>query len=204
MKSCAQAQGLFGAYWDDESTLAEREWLDQHFVTCTACRSSYEQFSSTLELVSTLPRHETAPGFTDRVLAAARQSRPAHDSIRFDPTPAARWVPMASAVGAAAVLLVIAVSILPNLRGQRAAGPIAQREPSASTAGPLATGAMAPIVQPRLTVAQVAVAVVTDSLFDHSSDVEFMLEPVQLRRGRAHTGSSLPDGFQAEQVVITF
>ena len=47
------------------------------------------------------------------------------------------------------------------------------------------------------------VAAVPDSLFDHREDVEFILDPVTLRRGRATVNR--PSGaVQAEQTVITF
>ena len=43
-----------------------------------------------------------------------------------------------------------------------------------------------------------------DSLFDHSEDMEFILDPVVLHRGRAQTASHLPSGVQGEQTVISF
>ena len=33
---CGQARRLFGAYWDDEITQAEREWLEAHGYTSVA------------------------------------------------------------------------------------------------------------------------------------------------------------------------
>ena len=46
---------------------------------------------------------------------------------------------------------------------------------------------------------------VTDSLFDHSEDVEFILDPVTLRKGRAHTVVRVqPEPARGEQAVITF
>jgi hypothetical protein len=47
------------------------------------------------------------------------------------------------------------------------------------------------------------VATVPDSLFDHGQDVEFILDPVTLRRGRA-TVKNPTANVQAEQAVITF
>ena len=47
-------------------------------------------------------------------------------------------------------------------------------------------------------------AAISDSLFDHSEDVDFVLDPVTLHRGRAHTASRLPRNVQGEQAVITF
>jgi hypothetical protein len=46
-------------------------------------------------------------------------------------------------------------------------------------------------------------ASIPDSLFDHSEDVEFILDPVTLRRGRA-TVTRLPAGVQGEKAVISF
>ena len=38
--NCGGARRLFGAYWDDEITLAERDWLESHFSACAACRAA--------------------------------------------------------------------------------------------------------------------------------------------------------------------
>ena len=38
--NCGDARRLFGAYWDDEITLAERDWLESHFASCAACRGA--------------------------------------------------------------------------------------------------------------------------------------------------------------------
>ena len=48
MIHCGGARRLFGVYWDDEITLAERDWLEAHFSACTACRGEYEQFARTI------------------------------------------------------------------------------------------------------------------------------------------------------------
>ncbi len=206
MSSCHQAGGLFGAYWDGETTVAEREWLESHFKSCTACHEGYEQFAATLVAVSELPRHEPRPDFTQRVLVAAREASAVADRIRVVPGRAVRWAPLAAA---AALLLVAAVSLLTVFGPRPAPGGLAGNESSFAPSGmSSATQVVAtipvsrePVADPRVTG---DVAVVTDSLFDHSADVEFMLEPVQLQRGRAHTGSRLPDGVQGDQVVITF
>jgi predicted anti-sigma-YlaC factor YlaD len=58
---CAQVVRLFGAYWDDETTQAEREWVEAHLASCSSCRKEYESFTRTLELVGSLPRVEPAP-----------------------------------------------------------------------------------------------------------------------------------------------
>ena len=49
-----------------------------------------------------------------------------------------------------------------------------------------------------------ALAKLSDSLFDHSEDVEFMLDPVLVRRGHAHAVATAPAGVRAERAVISF
>ena len=79
--NCRQAGKLFGAYWDDELTQAEREWLEAHFVSCAECRRGYEDLTRTLELVGDLPRVEISQDFADRVLVKARRRAPATDRV---------------------------------------------------------------------------------------------------------------------------
>src|SRR5262249_12912526 len=93
MNRCDQGRRLFGAYWDDEVTQAEREWLDSHMVACPECRRQYEQFARTLETVGSLPRTDTAADMPERALAAARRAPAVADRVAVAPlTP--RWVPV--------------------------------------------------------------------------------------------------------------
>jgi anti-sigma factor RsiW len=205
---CAQARRLFGAYWDDEMTQAEREWIESHFVACATCRREYGEFSRTLELAGSLPRVEPSPDLLERTLARTRQVSPAADRI---PTAGVQWVPVTAA---AAVLLILAMVVSPWI-GLRPGPQVANR----SSDAPLRE---AELVQPTLVVppGQAAkgpeatlpgaggvpsgpVAAAADSLFDPSEDVEFILDPVTLRRGRATMTRPTP-GAQAEQAVITF
>jgi anti-sigma factor RsiW len=71
---CDRIRGLFGAYWDDEITQAEREWVESHFAACTPCRDEYESFSRSIELVSSLPREEASPDLVERVMARVRRA----------------------------------------------------------------------------------------------------------------------------------
>lgn len=200
MSSCGRARELFGAFWDDEVTRAEREWLDGHFRACAACRTEYEQYAHTLEAVGQLPRAEAAPDLAARALAAARRSAPAPDVIFVRETP--RWVPVTAA--AAAVLLVVAtvapwVSRAPNGLLARRDAPVPEaRLVAARVEAPATPGA------PAASASGHVVAAVVDSLFDHSEDIDFVLDPVSVRGGRAHAGTRLPDGVQGEQTVITF
>ena len=93
MNRCDQGRRLFGAYWDDEVTQAEREWLESHLAGCPACRQQYEQFARTLETVGSLPRTETAGDLPERALAAARRASAVPDRIAAAPAQP-RWVPI--------------------------------------------------------------------------------------------------------------
>lgn len=208
MSICTRAQDLFGAYWDDETTQAEREWLEGHFTACSHCRESYEQLARTLEAVAELPRAEVAPGLAERALAAARRLHPAPDRIFVRETPA--WIPVTAAVAAG---LLIVFTMLPMLTqrdpaGQSASNPLPVHEPRLVTpAGQQVAVATSPAPSPATPVTGAAghapKVAAPESLFDHTEDMDFVLDPVQLRRGRAHT-VHLPSGVQGEQAVISY
>lgn len=203
MNRCDQGRRLFGAYWDDEVTQAEREWLESHLAGCPACRQQYEQFARTLEAVASLPRTEIASDLPERALAAARRASAVPDRIAAAPAQP-RWVPVTAA---AALLLVGATAVLQTFapvltaRGPHAPTLLAPRdkpvpEPHFLAASAPLPRADAPGPRPATHLA--------DSLFDHSEDVEFILDPVVLHRGRAQAASHLPAGAQGEQTVISF
>lgn len=198
MKGCGKARGLFGAYWDDETTRAEREWLDAHFTACAGCRAEYEALARTLSAVAALPREDAAPDLAARSLAAARRAAPVRDVVFVRETP--RWVP-AGVAAAAAFALVLGLAPM-WMRAHAPAG-VANRgavvEPRLVAAAAPARREAAP-AHPR----DGAVAVISDSLFDHSADVDFVLDPVTLHRGRAHTASRLGDRPKDGEAIITF
>jgi anti-sigma factor RsiW len=196
--NCGGARRLFGAYWDDEITLAERDWLEAHFSACTSCRSEYEQFARTIELMSTLPRVAPQPELAERALARARRAAAAPDRL---PVATPRWIP----ITATAALLTIAatmtlqwIGVAPPGRGVDGAGSsgTARVEPARVDARSQLTAAGS-----EATNGQAGVA---DSLFDHSADVEFILDPVVVRKGRAHTVLHVNPAVQGEKAVITF
>ena len=200
MNRCDQARRLFDAFWDDEVTQAEREWLEGHFAGCEACRGAYERRARMLDVVGSLPRVDVARDLPERALAAARRAQAAPDRLSVGAaTPS--WVPVTAA---AALVLVAAALLLPAVTpwvlGPRGGSTVALR-----------AGGEAPVAQARLVATAepardpvAAQATIADSLFDHSADVEFILDPVVLRRGRAQAVSHLPEGVQAEQTVISF
>jgi hypothetical protein len=205
--NCGRVRGLFGAYWDDEITQAEREWMDAHFTSCTACREQYDEFAHTLELVATLPREEATAGFVDRVVTRARRASEVPDRL---PNPNPRWVPVAA--GVALGVLVLA-AVIPWLRPANDHGRVASRITAETTmsarasrpeaAGPDA-GSPAPSRRVSTDSGASAAAVISDSIFDHTEDVEFILDPVTTRRAHSHPAAPRTAAVQGERAVITF
>lgn len=200
---CGQSRRLFGAYWDDEITQAEREWLEAHFGSCDACRSEYETYARMLETVGSLPRVEVQPGLAERALNRARRAAPAPDRIPVRSRPPV-WIPMTAAaalVGVLAAGLMQWSGVVPATRIAALPEAPAVEQPAWASATPLEPGETA---VPSPTTGQSA-AMIPDSLFDHSDDVEFILDPVTLRKGRAHTVSDLAAPVvRGETAVITF
>jgi anti-sigma factor RsiW len=197
---CTHARRLFPAFWDDETTQAEREWLEAHFAACPDCRREYESYARTLELVGSLPRIEPSPDLAERALARARRAETAPDRL---PVSQPQWVPItAGAVGLVLITLTIAGPWLGAVRQ----GDLTARSHSSRVSQlvpvPEPTAVRSPGGRGDQHVAMKAsVAPLSDSLFDHSEDVEFVLDPVTLHRGRA----SLSRGStQGERAVITF
>ena len=205
--TCDRARRLFGACWDDELTQSERDWLEGHFASCDGCRAEYDRFSRTLELAGSLPRVEPRTGFVDRVLARTRRATTASDRV-VQARPG--WVPVlaaAAAIVVVAAVLVVVPRLMPRPGGALPAGPMAlgAGQPTALTRlEPVEKGVRLP--EQRGATSAAAAALVPDSLFDHSEDVEFILDPVSLHRGRPsvrNAGTRLP-GAQGQQAIITF
>jgi anti-sigma factor RsiW len=211
--TCDRARGFFGACWDDELTQAEREWLEAHFASCASCRVEYDEFSRVLELAGALPRVDAPADLPEQVLARVHRVSPAPDLVG---QAGVRWMPIAAAA-AAAVLVVGALVVMPRApwRAPGSVEPARVASRPAAPAPPLPalraqTEARQPLVAVRLPERRGAEpapgAVIPDSLFDHGEDVEFILDPVTLRRGRAsvtRSGSRDP-GVQGQQALINF
>jgi predicted anti-sigma-YlaC factor YlaD len=198
--NCSQSRSLFGAYWDDELTQAEREWLEAHFAACDTCRGEYERFARTIELVGGLPRVDAAPDLPERVLARVRRATPVRDRL---PIGAPVWVPVTATVALAMIAVTVVLQFAAPLIARRMTGSpaaVALREPvrvrTASTPVPVPASGVAALR---------GAGSIPDSLFDHSEDVEFVLDPVTVRKGRAHPASRLaPQTARSDQAVITF
>ena len=201
--SCGHARRLFGACWDDEITQAEREWLETHFAACPKCRTEYDQYSRALELLASLPRVEPAPDLVERALARSRRVASAPDRVA---APRLAWVP----VTAAAALAALAFGMISPWIAQRAPalGPVARVESQAPAQPVLRTPASpqrvsAPVAKRGDARTGDPLAAVSDSLFDHSADVEFILDPMTLQRGRPATLRPAT-AVQGQQATITF
>jgi anti-sigma factor RsiW len=202
---CDRARRFFGPCWDDELTQAERDWLEGHLATCPRCRTEYDEFSRALELAGSLPRLEATPHLVDRVLARSRRVSTAPDVVG---EVGVRWVPAAAAAAAAVVTVVVALLFLPR-SPWHAPTSIQPLRTAGITGGPL---------EPTLVHSRVGKpspgdravprsdAGIAENVFDHNEDVEFILDPVTLHRGRAsvtRTGSRRT-GVEGGQAIISF
>ena len=225
MISCERAQSLFGPGWDDELSVAERESLEQHFAGCTGCRRDYDELARTLELVQGLPRPSVSGDFATRVLAEARR-REAEGGRGL--IVARGWFarPMRIAIAAAFVVaagvsgIVLApkpspeqVAKAPSVVApapEKVAAPVQQPQvptqiASAGPGSPAPSNATPTLARRNRTrPAEATVAAIPDSLFDHTADVELVLDPVTLRKERGRGYTPVPTTVKGEQASITF
>ena len=205
--NCYKARRFSSAYWDDEITQAEREWLEAHFAACPKCRSEYESFARVIEGVASLPRLDVADDFVERTVARARRAAPVADRLP-DPRPA--WAPVAVA---ASMLLVTVTLLVPRLAllgpaGGGQANRLAPQEARLVTSQlPVASvpAAIAPSTGAATTsrpATQEQVAALIDSLIDHGQDVDFVIDPVRV--GHERTAGRRPEPVQGHRAVITF
>jgi anti-sigma factor RsiW len=210
--NCHQARRLFGACWDDETTQAERDWLEAHFAACAPCRTEYEAFSRALELAASLPREEASADLVDRVVARARRLAPAPDRVAL---PGRRWVPITAAAALLAIVGILAAPwtglrspVVPSSTAviEPVSVPQLRVTPTASAHSRETAGAPAATGRPIAPTATASLTDIPDSLFDHSEDVEFILDPVTLRHGRASVTRNPVRTLQVqgEQATITF
>src|SRR5258708_2315481 len=178
----------------------EREQLQGEVGRAIATVPEKDRLALVLRRLAGLPGVEVAPGVGDCARAGARGARPAPDRGAAEPN-APRWVPMT----AAAALVVIAfATLIPYVAGWRSQS-TASNEARVSQPRMLAASAtaLAPraVANPTGSPAREGAAI--DSLFDHADDVEFILDPVTLHRGRARAATRAANGIQGEQAVIS-
>lgn len=204
--NCTHARRLFPAFWDDETTQAEREWLEAHFAACPPCRREYEEYARTLEILGSMPRVEPSPGLAERALQRALRAETEPDRL---PAGRTRWLPITAAT--AAVLLIALTLVGPWFGALRSTRQVAHRPSGPAIQEPVLVAVpervpnAAPVPPGDTAIAhQIANGgPVPDNLFDHSEDVEFVLDPVTLHRGRASVTRSGAQS-QGERAVITF
>ena len=233
MTTCERATTLFGSAWDDELTATERDGLERHIEACPSCHREYDEFARTLELVQALPRPQVDDGFAGRVLAAALAREAAGASVgrRLFVLPSAWSLPAFGRPALAlAATFVVAIGVGAFLLSRPAPGPsnlatvvsapapIVATLPMPAVQAPV--NAEAPAVNPslRLTTPSVrpsarreasgpaaaTALTIADSLFDHTADVELVLDPVQLRRERGRGYTPASPSVRGETASITF
>ncbi|HET7225506.1 MAG TPA: zf-HC2 domain-containing protein [Candidatus Eisenbacteria bacterium] len=198
--NCHDAHRLFGGCWDDELTQAERDWLERHLAACARCRVEYDELARTLELAGSLPRIEPDAELVERVLARTRRATVAPDRVTLA-RPMGAW--LATAAAGLAITGLLLAPWRPWLQAPHAL--------------PHAAAVMAqltPVRQPELRHPVMAArsgagherVAAADTLFDHSEDVEMVLDPVVLRmhNGRASVVRSTTPAVHGEQAVISF
>ena len=200
--SCKRARNLFGPFWDDEVTQAEREWLEGHFAGCAVCRAEYDALARTLELVGSAPREESPSDFVERTVARARRAATLPDRV---PGGSHRWIPITAAAALLAVLGGTAIqwtglSTAPEQRSTSQTAAVQQP----TWVGPAPGTSETPSVASEDAQIAGATSTVPDSIFNHGDDVEFILDPVTLRKGRAHTTIHGSDAPRGQQATITF
>jgi len=222
MISCERAQTLFGPGWDDELSVVERESLEQHFAGCNPCRRDYDELARTLELVQGLPRPQVSGDFATRVLAEARR-REAEGGRGLLITRG--WFAHPARLAIAAALVVAAgVSGLmmspkpqaPRVAAQQVAAPapvVAASLPivtppttlaSAGPVSPARSNANPTLARPERNRPAEAYTGLPDSLFNHTDDVELVLDPVTLRKERGRGYTPVQTTVKGEQASITF
>lgn len=200
--SCKRARNLFSRFWDDEVTQAEREWLESHFSGCAACRTEYDSLARTLELVGSIPREESPADFVERAVGRARRAATLPDRV---PGVSHRWIPITAAAALLAVLGGTAIqfagmSTAPEQRPIPQTAAIQQP----TWVGPAPGTTVSPRAASDDSQLAGATSTVPDSIFNHGDDVEFILDPVTLRKGRAHTTIRGNDTPRGQQATITF
>jgi hypothetical protein len=232
MIACERAQSLFGPAWDDELSVAERDSLEQHFAGCSPCRRDYDELARTLELVQGLPRPQVSGDFATRVLAEA-QRREAEGGRGFTVSRGFFARPVRLAIAAALLVaagvsgmlisqkpvtqapLVATVADAPAPASKAAPAPVVVGDPDvpvttdATVSASVGSSSPAPSPKPTLerrarTRPAEVLAAVPDSLFDHTEDVEFVLDPVRMRRERGRGYTPVPTSARGEQASITF
>lgn len=99
-------------------------------------------------------------------------------------------------------LALVPTTVLPAPAQTKAATDLASGDPDAPMAdGPHVASARTP---GRRTAGSALASAIPDSLFDHSADVDFVLDPVKMRRERGRGYTPVTNPVQGERASITF
>ncbi len=113
--NCNNVQDIFSLILEEEASAREFSDFNNHLADCPGCRSEFEVFKVTSDLVRTISPIDPTPGFEDRVLARIRAAGSAPAPLEFpversDERLSGGWFPRLGLAAAAAVL--VAVSFL--------------------------------------------------------------------------------------------
>jgi len=110
MNPCERVDTLLSAYLEDETSVAETRFVEGHLTACGRCRAQRDEVERLLMRVRNLPRATVSEGFTERVLDAVTDRRPAGLGEAIVPLPPSHWnqwgIPLAAAATIAVVLFV--------------------------------------------------------------------------------------------------
>jgi anti-sigma factor RsiW len=111
MKPCDRVDSLLSAHLEHETSAAEARFLEDHLESCSRCRRQVSEMKRLLTTLSALPRVETSPDFTQRVMARAGGLEPAGleaPGVLVLPSRRPAWaVPLAAAAALALVTLTV-------------------------------------------------------------------------------------------------
>jgi hypothetical protein len=261
--NCRRADQLFSAGWEDELTLVEREALESHMASCTACRVAYDEFVRVMEAVQGLPKMEAGSEFVEGVWSRIRAvDAPRARGVRLTWS----WASFQPALAAAACLVVVGGAVVylqshnpsrsvanpsPVTEHRQAPSPVAMapapedEKPTLAPRKAMRPEAVEPAPAKQVTTAPEKLAdapannspasvpaeqnlhvrggraeslglevasrqdtiAPTDSLFDHSYDFEFALDPVRLSKsgkGKLSPSRPMPTEAQGKPAKVTF
>jgi len=105
-----RAEQMLSAYLDGELLPREAVEVQAHLLECSACRKAYERLRETKDLLGQLPVAEPPAEFWTAIRTP--RALPMRERLRWRP-PVWRWTTW----GIAAALLVLAVALVPVVKG---------------------------------------------------------------------------------------
>ena len=75
MKDHAEIQKLLSPYCGGDLSETDRELVDQHAISCTACRTELAELKTTLQLLRSFPEVEPPPWLAARIMAQLKEAK---------------------------------------------------------------------------------------------------------------------------------